>query len=104
MLTGYEPFKSDNYSILEHEIKYKKINFEIIDDEQLRNLIKKMMERDIKKRINAKEAYDIVLKIKQDRDMKYEKELDKLIIEIEKLNQQKEKYYNYMDTYINKIY
>ena len=104
MLTGYEPFKSDNYSILEHEIKYKKINFEIIDDEQLRNLIKKMMERDIKKRINAKEAYDIVLKIKQDRDMKYEKELDKHIIEIEKLNQQKEKYYNYMDTYINKIY
>ena len=58
----------------------------------------------MRKRINAKEAYDIVLKIKQDRDMKYEKELDKHIIEKEKLNQQKEEYYNYMDTYINKIY
>ena len=104
MLTGFEPFKSENISELEQEIKYKKINFEMIDDEQLRNLIKKMLERDVKKRINAKEAYDIVLKIKQDRDMKYEKELDKHIIEIEKLNQQKEEYYNYMDTYINKIY
>ena len=104
MLTGFEPFKSENISELEQEIKYKKINFEMIDDEQLRNLIKKMLERDVKKRINAKEAYDIVCKIKQERDKIYEKELDKHIIEKEKLNQQREEYYNYMNTYINNIY
>ena len=104
MLTGYEPFKSDNTSLLKEEIKFKKINFNIIEDEQMRNLIKRMMERDMNKRINAKEAYDIVLKIKQERDMIYEKELDKHIMEREKLKQQKEEYYDFMNTYINKIY
>ena len=104
MLTGYEPFKSDNTSLLKEEIKFKKLNFNIIEDEQMRNLIKRMMERDMNKRINAKEAYDIVLKIKQERDMIYEKELDKHIMEREKLKQQKEEYYDFVSAYINKIY
>ena len=33
----------------------------------------KMLERNCRKRINANEAYDIVINIKKERDLEYEK-------------------------------
>ena len=104
MLTGLEPFKSDNTSTLIDEIKFKKINFNLIEDEKMRNLVMKMLERNCRKRINANEAYDIIMNIKKERDLEYEKEINDQIIKMEKIKQQKMDYENYMNPYINNLY
>jgi len=105
MLTGLEPFKSDNLNVLEDEIKFKKINFNVIQDEKMRNLVMKMLERNCRKRIDAKEAYDMIMNIKKERDLQYEKEINEQIIYIEKVKQQKMDYENYMNNpYINNLY
>ena len=76
MITGYEPFKGESLSSLSDDIKYKKINFEYIEDDKLRSLVEKMLEREIYKRINAKDAFDIAKKIKEERDREYNKEIN----------------------------
>ena len=83
MLTGLEPFNNDTDSQLESQIKFKKIQFDFIDNEQMRNLVKKMLERNPHKRISANEAFDIVSEIKKERDLEYEKEMCKNIEENE---------------------
>ena len=47
----------------------------LIEDEKMRNLVMKMLEREVHKRINAKDAYDIALKIKEERDLEYKNEM-----------------------------
>ena len=66
MLTGCDPFSSENDSDYRGKILYKEINFDIIKNEQLRNLNKKLLERFVAKRITAREALDEVIKIKND--------------------------------------
>jgi len=83
MLTGLEPFNNDTDSQLESQIKFKKIQFDFIDNEQMRDLVRKMLERNPHKRISANEAFDIVSEIKKERDLEYEKEMCKNIEENE---------------------
>ena len=68
MLTGYEPFRGESKSELNDQIKYKRINFDIIDDEPMRNLCKKLLERNTKFRYTASEALEEIKKIKKEKD------------------------------------
>ena len=64
MLTGVDPFMSDNDYDYRENIKFKKINFELIKNENLREINKKLLNRFVSKRITAKEALDEIQKIK----------------------------------------
>ena len=75
MITGCEPFKGESINDLYDEIKFKNIDFDYINDDKLRSLIIKMLEREVHKRINAKDALDIALKIKEDRDLELKNEI-----------------------------
>ena len=64
MLTGYEPFMGKTPSQLKDNIKFSKVNFNLIQSEELRELDKKLLNRFVQKRISAKEALKEVIKIK----------------------------------------
>ena len=64
MLTGCDPFISDNDSDYRDNIKFKEINFNYIKNEQLRDLNKKLLNRFMAKRITAKEALEEIKQIK----------------------------------------
>ena len=68
MLTGYEPFEGDTKSELIDSICNQEINFDIIKDVDLKELDKKLLDRDYNKRITAKEALKNVLALKFERD------------------------------------
>ena len=75
MLTGADPFSSDNDSDYKDNIRFKEIKFEYIKNEKLRNLNKKLLNRFINNRITAKEAIDELINIKN--EMLYNNSLDK---------------------------
>ena len=68
MLTGTYPFNTDdeNYSDYKDEIKFKEINFDRIENECLRELNKKLLNKFMIKRISAKEALEEIKRIKND--------------------------------------
>ena len=66
MLTGCEPFTSDNDSDYRDNIRFQEINFNIIKNEKLRELNKKLLNRYMAKRISAKEALEEIKKIKNE--------------------------------------
>ena len=65
MLTGADPFSSNNDLEYKDNIKFKNIKFEYIKNEGLRELNKKLLNRFMAKRITAKEA------LKELRQLKY---------------------------------
>ena len=65
MLTGCDPFNSDNDSDYRDNIRFKEINFNYIKNEKLRELNKKLLNRFMAKRITAKEALEEIIKIKK---------------------------------------
>ena len=64
MLTGYEPFVGKTPSQLIDSIKYNKVNFDLIQNKELRAINKKLLNRDVQKRISAKEALGEIYKLK----------------------------------------
>lgn len=64
LLTGADPFASDNDSDYKDNIKYKNIKFDFIKNNSLRELNKKLLNRFIDRRITAKEALEEIKKIK----------------------------------------
>ena len=66
MLTGCDPFKGESDSNYRENILYKEINFNLIKNERLRNLNKKLLERYVAKRISAKEALEEIKSIKNE--------------------------------------
>ena len=76
MLTGADPFNSDNDSDYKDNIKFKEIKFECIKNERLRNLNKKLLNRFVAKRISAREALEEIINIKN--EMIYNNKMDKL--------------------------
>ena len=64
MLTGADPFASDNDSDYRDNIRFKEIKFDYIKNESLRELNKKLLNRYLVKRISAKEALEEIKKIK----------------------------------------
>ena len=65
MLTGADPFSSNNDLEYKDNIKFKNIKFEYIKNESLRELNKKLLNRFIAKRITAKEALKELRQLKE---------------------------------------
>ena len=82
MLTGYEPFVGKTPSQLIDSIKYDKVNFDLIQNKELRAINKKLLNRDVQKRISAKEALGEIYKLKYFKNNSNEKENDNLKKEI----------------------
>ena len=76
MLTGYEPFVGKTPSQLKDSIRFNKINFELIKNQELRELDKKLLNRFVQKRISAKEALEEINKIKNNNIPEEENEED----------------------------
>ena len=70
MLTGYEPFVGKTPSQLIDSIKYDKVNFDLIQNKELRAINKKLLNRDVQKRISAKEALGEIYKLKNFQNFK----------------------------------
>ena len=68
MFTGCDLFLGRNTAEIEKEIKFKEICFEYVEDLAVRELMKRMLERDMKKRINAEDAYRMIRDVKRVRD------------------------------------
>jgi serine/threonine protein kinase len=66
MLTGCDPFKGESDSNYRENILYKEINFNLIKNERLRDLNKKLLERYVVKRISAREALEEIKSIKNE--------------------------------------
>ena len=93
MLTGADPFISQNDSFSEYKdnIKFKEIKFEYIQNEKLRELNKKLLNRYMSKRITAKEALEELRQIKNDQFYnnnmkKYEKNWDIVLNKLSIIN------------------
>ena len=76
ILTGADPFSSDNDSDYKDNIRFKEIKFEYIKNEKLRNLNKKLLNRFINNRITAKEAIDELINIKNEMIFNKDNNLD----------------------------
>ncbi|MCQ2817389.1 MAG: protein kinase [archaeon] len=72
MMTGYEPFSSNCEDTLKEQILFREVPFDKIEYEDMRNLCKKLLERDSDKRLKAKEALEELRKIKKNLEMDYE--------------------------------
>ena len=103
MLTGYEPFRGESRSELNDQIKYKRINFSLIEDEPMRELVKKMLERNTRMRVSASEALEIIRNIKKEKDEMLMKEKNEEICK-NKLKENNEKMNKAdLDLFINAI-
>ena len=71
MLTGYEPFRRTGQYQVEESIVFAKIDFEIIQDPDLRILNMKLLERNEANRITCREALEYLKQIKQFREVVY---------------------------------
>ena len=76
MLTGLEPFQGKTKSDLYEEIRFKKIKFDVIKDEQMRRFISRFLDRNAKTRINAEDALRMIKQIKKEKDNLLTKDYD----------------------------
>ena len=58
MMTGSQPFSDGNEEFKRSQIINRPINFDIIGNDELRELCKEMLERDPEKRLDAKTAFE----------------------------------------------
>ena len=71
MLTGFEPFKGETPSEIKDSVLFATIRFEKIEDVDLRDINKKLLDRFVAKRITCKEALAEIKKIKVERENYY---------------------------------
>ena len=71
MLTGYEPFKGNTPSEIKDSVLFATIKFDKIEDNDLRELNEKLLNRFVTKRITCKEALAEIRQIKVERDNYY---------------------------------
>ena len=71
MLTGFEPFKGNTPSQIKDSVLFATIKFDKIEDNDLRELNQKLLNRFVSKRITCKEALIELKKIKVERDNYY---------------------------------
>ena len=99
MLTGYEPFKGNTPSEIKDSVLYATINFEKIEDVDLREICEKLLNRFVSKRITCKEALIEIKKIKVERDNYFKgfKRLNKKTpsVILRKENEEVQVYMNY---------
>ena len=68
MLTGYEPFKGNTPSEIKDSVLFATIKFDKIEDNDLRELNEKLLNRFVSKRISCREALLEVKRIKVERE------------------------------------
>ena len=68
MLTGFEPFRGNTPSELRDSVLFSTIQFDKIEDVDLRELCQKLLNRYVSKRITCREALYEINKIKVERD------------------------------------
>ena len=68
MLTGFEPFKGETPSEIKDSVLYHQIRFEVIEDIELREINKKLLNRYVARRISSKEALIELKQMKMERD------------------------------------
>ena len=83
MLTGCQPYHSDDYIPLDEQVLNKSIPFGKIENEKLKGLCKKLCVKDPKKRLNAREALELAY------DIREEIEKIELLEQFEQLDSQK---------------
>ena len=105
MMTGYEPFRGESRSELDDEIKFKQINFELLENDQLRELCEKLLTRNVKERIGAKEGLEIIKKIKEEREELYrkEEEEERKGEEQDEINKDREDYNTFWSAFAGRI-
>ena len=107
MLTGFEPFRGETPSEIKDSILYSEIKFDIIEDIDLREINKKLLNRFVAKRLSCKDALAEIKRIKEERDIYYrgQKRLIKKTpsIVLKKEFQETKEYMNYWDTVTTKV-
>ena len=108
MLTGFEPFSGKTPSEIKDKILFSQINFEEIEDNELREINKKLLNRYVAKRITSKEALIELKKIKIERDnyKTGQKRMNKKTpsIILNKEIQETREYMSYWDTISSRIH
>ena len=108
MLTGFEPFSGKTPSDIKDKILFSQINFEEIEDNELREINKKLLNRYVAKRITSKEALIELKKIKIERDnyKTGQKRMNKKTpsIILNKEIQETREYMSYWDTISSRIH
>jgi serine/threonine protein kinase len=107
MLTGFEPFKGESPSEIKDSVLFGDIKFDVIEDVDLREINKQLLNRFVAKRITCKEALAEVKRIKLERDNYYkgQKRLSKKTpsIVLKKEFEESKQYLNYWDNVSSKI-
>jgi len=107
MLTGYEPFKGSTPSQIKDNVLFATIKFDKIEDNDLRELNEKLLNRFVSKRITCKEALREVKRIKVERDNYFKgfKRLNKKTpsVILWKESDEVKKYMNYWDEMTSNI-
>ena len=107
MLTGYEPFKGDTPSQIKDSVLFATIKFDKIEDNDLRELDEKLLNRFVSKRITCKEALREVKRIKVERENYFKgfKRLSKKTpsVILKKERGEIEEYMNYWETVTSNI-
>ena len=107
MLTGYEPFKGKTPSEIKDSILFSKIRFEEIEDIDLREMNKKLLNRYVANRICSKDALIEIKRIKLERD-NYKQGMKRIIkktpsIVLQKEIQEGEEYMDYWGSISSRI-
>ena len=102
MLTGFEPFKGESPSEIKDSVLFSQIRFDAIEDVDLREINKKLLNRFVAKRITCKEALEEIKAIKAERENYYrgQKRLSKKTpsIVLRKEFKENKEYMEYWDT------
>ena len=102
MLTGFEPFKGNTPSEIKDSVLFATIKFDKIEDNDLRELNEKLLNRFVAKRITCKEALLEIKRIKVERDNYFKgfKRLTKKTpsVVLRKENEETKQYMNYWES------
>ena len=107
MLSGYEPFKGESPSEIKDSVLFGNINFDVIEDVELREIDKQLLNRFVAKRITCKEALIEMKRIKIERNNYYrgQKRLNKKTpsIVLKKEFEEVKQYMSYWDSVSSRV-
>ena len=108
MLTGFEPFKGESPSEIKDSVLFSQIQFDVIEDVDLREINKQLLNRFVAKRITCKEALVELKRIQIERKNYYlgQKRLVKKTPStvLKKEFEEVKEYMNYWDNITTKVH
>ena len=107
MLTGFEPFKGETPSEIKDSVLFSQIHFEVIEDIDLREINKLLLNRYVANRMTCKEALIEIKRIKIERENYYrgQKRLTKKTpsVVLRKEFQETKEYMNYWNDVSSRV-